>query len=409
MSWLKYALSKHEVEQHGLERDRMHDSIKYNAAVDSLAQQKELIRYLSRYIEAEMHVNRDVVRQNVALVREIERMADVIQKKSTLVKKGQGMLDSLMKEIDIKDNVLRSTQNQLLLAQSRYDEKVMESHQQGPAVDPVFESLMNEYGLTKSEIVSNVKEYMSMDHKALQGHEKKAVSLEKKIASLEKKTVSLEKKVSSLQNTCKEEEKKRKQAEKTVKDQKKQLDVKDARIKMLEDSLKAQEEMTPAAPRAVTRAMEAVGNIMAELGGMTPSTDIKNTPKPSGTRAKRLSCEGSMMSASAESTGRGSVSKRRLTATLAKSTEEENRSVSNRAEPSHEADVSIWNPDSDKNLSDKENPSKMLSCDGKKSASIVPGGLSKRKLLSVSSHTRKQPLMGVTKRNTGFSIPKLNQ
>ncbi len=394
ISWLNYALSKLEVDQHGLERDRMHDSIKYNAAVDSLAQQKEFIRHLSKYIDAERHVNRDVVRQNVALVRTIEHMADVIQKKSSQVKKSQGMLDCLMKEIDIKDNVLRSTQNQLLLAQSRYDEKVMESHQQqAPAVDPVFQSLMKEYGLTKTEVVSNVKEYLSMDHKALQGQEKKVASLEKK--------------VSSLQNTCKEEEKKRKQAEKTVKDQKKQLDAKDARIKMLEDSLKAQEEMTPAAPRAVTRAMEAVGNIMAELGGITPSTNGKNTPKPPHSRLKRHSEEGSLMSASAESTGRGSVSKRRLTVARSTGKEEKHSSGSlvNKAEPSHEADVSIWNPDSDKNLSDKENPSKMLSFDGKKSA----GGVSKRKLLSVSSHNRKQPLMGVTKKNTGFSIPKLNQ
>jgi len=377
----------------------MHDSIKYNAAVDSLAQQKEMIRHLSKYIEAERYVNRDVVRQNVALVREIEHLSEIIQKKSSQLNKSRGMLNSLMKEIDIKDDVLRSTQNQLLLSQSRYDEKVMESTR-APAPDPVFESLMEEHGLTKGEIVSHIKEYMATDWKAMHGQEKKVASFEKKVASLEKK-------VSTLQNSYKEEERKRKEAEKTVKDQKKQLDAKDVRIKMLEDSLRAQEEMTPAAPRSVTRAMEAVGNIMVELAGGTSSADVGNTPRVPRSGLKRHSGEGSLMSAS-ESTGRGSASKRRIMATVA---EKQNVSAdtTNKAEPSHEADVSIWNPDSDKNPSDKENPSKMLSFDGKKSSSIVAGGVSKRKLLSVTSHNRKQPLMGVTKKNTGFSIPKLNQ
>lgn len=368
----------------------MHHNIKYNAAVDSLAQQKEMIRHLSTYIEAERHVNRDVVHQNMVLMREVGHMADVIQKKSNQLKKGRSMLESLMKEIDIKDDVLRSTQNQLLLLQSRYDEKMMESNQ-APVVDSVFESLMKEYKLTKDEVVSYVKAYAAMDHAALKGQEKKVASLEKKVVT--------------LQNSCKEQEKKRKQAEKTVKDQKKQLDAKLKRIKALEDSLKAHEEMTPSAPRAVTRAMEAVGNIMAELGGATPSADVRHTPMSMKSGLKRQSLEGSMVSAS-ESTGRGSVSRTRVAKRMA-TAEKQSRPQVTAPEPSNEADVSIWNPDSDKNHSDKENPSKMLSfaSDGTKS---ILGGASKRKLLTVSSHNRKQPLMGVTKKNTAFSIPKLN-
>lgn len=379
-SWLKFALSKCDVDQHGLERDRMHDRIKYNAAVDSISQQKELIRHLSRYIEAERHVNRDVMKQNMVLLREAEHMTRVIQKKSSQLKKGKNMLQNLMKEIDIKNDVIRSTQNQLLLAQSRYDEKVMES-KQAPAADmSIIESLMAEHGLTKEKVVSYVKEYIGMDHKDIlaQGN----------------KVASLEKKVSTLQNSCKEQEKKRKQAEKTVKSQKKELEAKEKRIKTLEDSLKAHEGMTPAAPRAVTRAMEAVGNIMAELGGVTPSTDGKHTARK---EVERRGESGGMISPS-ESTGRGSVSTKKRTQHAKYET----------VEPSNEADVSIWNPDSD-----KENPTKMLSfaSDGIKPASMMIGGAapgSKRKLLSVSSHNRKQPLMGVTKKNTGFTIPKLN-
>lgn len=379
----------------------MHDSIKYNAAVDSLAQQKQLIRHLTRYIDAERHVNRDVVGQNIVLMREIEHMADVIQKKSNQLKKGRSMLQSLMKEIDIKDDVLRSTQNQLLLTQSRYDEQMMQSQQtSGAASNGAFlESLMKEHGLTKEQIISYVKEYKEMDHNAIRAQDKKVASLEKKVVT--------------LQNTCKEQERKRKQAEKTVKQQQKELDAKEKRIKTLEDSLKMQEEMTPSAPKAVTRAMEAVGNIMAELGGTSPSiVDAKNSPNVIDNL--RIDTGDTSMVSASESTGRGSVSRRTIADKMgACATHEKQSRPAATAEPSNEADVSIWNPDSDKLNSDKENPSKVLSftTDGKKATSTMPskGIGTKRKLLSVSSHNRNQPLMGVTKKNTGFSIPKLNQ
>ena len=408
-AWLRFELSKHDVAQHGLERDKMHDNIKYNAAVDSLSQQKELIRQLLKYVSAERLVNRDVVAQNAVLIRELKALADVANRKSSQLKKARGVVDSLIKEMGVKDEMIRSSQNQLLLTKSQYDERIQrmdnELYRKSNEDGEFFEGLMKEYGVSRDDIVERVKEFKGS------GAQEKAIK-------------DLEKKLSTLQNKYQEQEKKRKNAEKTVKEQKKEITEKTKRIKSLEESLKIHEQMTPAAPKSVKRAMNAVENIMGQLGTSPVVGD--STPK---VPAKMKIDSDSNMSA-VMSTGQGSVSKRSAGKRAAEpKLGSSNKTQRTEVSPSVHGDVSIWNPDSEKFSSEKENaslamnPSKALSFAVKELSSATgghsvlnkkkgvvktenPPGGSKRKLLSVSAHNRNQPMLQPSSKKT-FSIPKL--
>ena len=408
-AWLRFELSKHDVAQHGLERDKMHDNIKYNAAVDSLSQQKELIRQLLKYVSAERHVNRDVVAQNAVLMRELKTLADVVNKKSSQLKKARCMVDSLMKEMGVKDEMIRSSQNQLLLTKSQYDERIQrmdnELYRKSNEDGQFFEGLMKEYGVSRDDIVERVKEFNG------KGAQDKTIK-------------DLEKKLSTLQNKYQEQEKKRKDAQKTVKEQKKEITAKTKQIKSLEESLKIHEQMTPAAPKSVKRAMNAVENIMGQLG----TSPVVGDSTPKVPAEIKIDSDGNMsavMSIEKGSVSKTSAGKRIVERKLGSSNKMQRTEVS----PSVHGDVSIWNPDSEKFSSEKENaslamnPSKALSFAAKELSSATVGqsmmnkkkgivktenaGGSKRKLLSVSAHNRNQPMLQPSNNKT-FSIPKLH-
>ena len=408
-AWLRFELSKHDVAQHGLERDKMHDNIKYNAAVDSLSQQKELIRQLLKYLSAERHVNRDVVAQNAVLMRELKTLADVVNRKSSQLKKARGMVDSLMKEMGVKDEMIRSSQNQLLLTKSQYDERIQrmdnELYRKSNEDGQFFEGLMKEYGVSRDDIVERVKEFNG------KGAQDKTIK-------------DLEKKLSTLQNKYQEQEKKRKDAQKTVKEQKKEITAKTKQIKSLEESLKIHEQMTPAAPKSVKRAMNAVENIMGQLG----TSPVVGDSTPKVPAEIKIDSDGNMsavMSIEKGSVSKTSAGKRTVERKLGSSNKMQRTEVS----PSVHGDVSIWNPDSEKFSSEKENaslamnPSKALSFAAKELSSATVGqsmmnkkkgivktenaGGSKRKLLSVSAHNRNQPMLQPSNNKT-FSIPKLH-
>ncbi len=106
-AWLRFLVSKYEVAQHGMERDKMHDNIKYNAAVDSLSQQKELIGQLMRYMAADRQVSRSIAGQNAVLLKELHRMMDVARSTSGRLSKARHMVDGLKKELGMKDDMLQ--------------------------------------------------------------------------------------------------------------------------------------------------------------------------------------------------------------------------------------------------------------------------------------------------------------
>ena len=185
-------------------------------------------------------------------------------------------------------------------------------------------------------------------------------------------------------------------------EQKKDITAKSKRITSLEESLKAQAQMTPSAPKAVTHAMQAVGNLVDQLGASPMSGASKSMGK-------------------ANTDSRGSRNKRKK------------RRMSNAVTNRTTDDVvSHWNPDAP---SDKENapqvlrdPSKALSFattanddtkpkNNTKKGVVASSGVSapqpKRRLLSVTTHhqnktntTGAQPRF---KQGGGFSIPKLSQ
>ena len=377
-------MSKYEVAQHGMERDKMHDNIKYNAAVDSLSQQKELIGQLMRYMAADRQVSRSIAGQNAVLLKELHRMMDVARSTSGRLSKARHMVDGLKKELGMKDDMLHQLQNQMMLTRTQYDERMhlldsdlrrAQSRVNEPHSDTTFlDTMMKECGVSsKDEVVTRVKGYEG-----------------------------LEKEVARLKKACQEQEKKRKEAEKTVKEQKKDITAKSKRITSLEESLKAQAQMTPSAPKAVTHAMQAVGNLVDQLGASPMSGASK-----------------SMGKANTDSIGsRNKRKKRRMS-----------NAVTNRTTDDV---VSHWNPDAP---SDKENapqvlrdPSKALSFatttnddtkpkNNTKKGVVASSGVSapqpKRRLLSVTTHhqnktntTGAQPRF---KQGGGFSIPKLSQ
>lgn len=391
-AWLRFLVSKYEVAQHGMERDKMHDNIKYNAAVDSLSQQKELIGQLMRYMAADRQVGRCIAGQNAVLLKELHRMMDLARSTSGRLSKARHMVESLKKELGMKDDMLHQLQNQMMLTRTQYDERMhlldsdlrrAQSRANEPHSDTTFlDTMMKECGVSsKDEVVKRVKGYEG-----------------------------LEKEVARLKKACQEQEKKRKEAEKTVKEQKKDITAKSKRITSLEESLKAQTQMTPSAPRAVTHAMQAVGNLVDQLGASPMSGASKSLADTEsiGSRNKRR--------------------KRRMSNTVTKRDDND--------------DVSHWNPDSSAAPSDKENapqvlrdPSKALSfatrandnttTENKKNTITQKGvvassGISgaappqpKRRLLSVTTHHQNKNNTGAQqprlKQGSGFSIPKLSQ
>ncbi|KAI8100686.1 hypothetical protein M9434_005077 [Picochlorum sp. BPE23] len=389
-AWLKFLVSKYEVAQHGMERDKMHDNIKYNAAVDSLSQQKELIGQLMRYMAADREVGRCIAGQNAVLLKELHRMMDVARSTCGRLSKSRHMVESLKKELGMKDDMLHQLQNQMMLTRTQYDERMhlldsdlrrAQSRANEPHSDTTFlDTMMKECGVSsKDEVVKRVKGYEG-----------------------------LEKEVARLKKACQEQEKKRKEAEKAVKEQKKDITAKSKRITSLEESLKAQTQMTPSAPKAVTHAMQAVGNLVDQLGASPMSGASKSfaDTESIGSRNKRRR-------------------KRRISNSVTKKDGDD--------------DVSHWNPDSSAAPSDKENapqilrdPSKALSFATRpndnttteknkitKKGVVASSGVSaaaapqpKRRLLSVTTHHQNKNNTGALPRlkpGSGFSIPKLSQ
>eukprot|EP00889_Picochlorum_renovo_P003394 jgi/Picre1/30424/NNA_005788.t1 len=141
----------------------------------------------------------------------------------------------LKKELGMKDDMLHQLQNQMMLTRTQYDERM---------------HLLD----------SDLRRAQS---RANEPHKGEGVE-------------GLEKEVARLKKACQEQEKKRKEAEKTVKEQKKDITAKSKRITSLEESLKAQTQMTPSAPKAVTHAMQAVGNLVDQLGASPMSGASKS-------------------------------------------------------------------------------------------------------------------------------------
>eukprot|EP00890_Picochlorum_soloecismus_P006099 jgi/Picsp_1/6490/NSC_03834-R1_---NA--- len=395
---LKNIISKYEVEQHGLQRDVMHEHIKYNAAADSSVQQKAIIRQLARYLGADTNLGRDVIQQNIILWQEVEKLMATNTSLSVKLGKLQQLLQAVLKDLRTKELHLEQAENDVKSLHQSYVKKIRtmqesltrkqdeasKMHGEAAQVNrrgKLLESLMHEYDLSETQVQDKIR-----------NDSKKISRMKATIEALEGELESFRSHRSGHINAKLDAEAKIQELEKALKS-------KSRRIQTLEEALTNQNQLTPSGPRAVGTALDTVGNLVSQLAG-SPGL---NDPSKSVEKTARLSSrfDASRQSPLCPDGGPGGDSNARAVAWQGVS------------EGEGKENVGKLGKDPQKAIESAKYATKVTDIpkDGRKPMAPVQKANigSKRKLLSVSSIQRPNMPQSSKMLNPPFKLPKLQK
>lgn len=394
---LKYIVSKYEVEQHGLQRDVMHEHIKYNAAADSSVQQKAIIRQLASYLGADTALNRDIVQQNRVLWQEVEKLMATNTSLSVKLGKMQQLLQAVLKDLRTKElhleqaekdtktlhqsyvKKIRSMQESLTRRQdeaSRMHGEVVEVNRRGK----LLESLMHEYGLSETQLQEKLR------------------NDSKKISRMKATIEALEGELEGFRSHRSEHIHAKLDAEAKIQELEKVLKSKSKRIQSLEEALASQNQLTPSGPRAVGTALDTVGNLVSQLAGSPGLNDLSKIVEKSPKLSSRF--DASRQSPLGPDGGPGGDFNARAVAWQGVSEEGKENLGKLGKDPQKALESAKY-----------ATKSKDIPQDGRKPMAPVQKGNigSKRKLLSVSSSIQRPTMPSSKMLNPPFKLPKLQK
>jgi len=394
---LKYVISKYEVDQHGLQRDVMHEHIKYNAAADSSVQQKTIIRHLARYLCADTSLSRDVVQQNIILWQEVEKLMATNASMSVKLGKLQQLLQAVLKDLRTKELDLEQAENDVKSLQQTYMKKLRSmqdsltekedeaSKMHGEVAEvnrrgKLLGRLMNEYDLSETQVQDKIR------------------SDSKKISRMKATIEALEGELESFRSHRSEHIDAKLDAEAKTQELEKALQSKSRRIQSLEEALKNQSQLTPSGPRAVGTALDTVGNLVSQLAGSPTLNELNKSVEKTTKISSRF--DASRQSPLGPDGGPGDGSNARAVAWQGISEGEGKENVGKLSKDPHKALESA-------KYATKVNDTPKD--DRKPMAPVQKGNIgSKRKLLSVSSSMQRQAIPQSSKMlNPPFKLPKL--
>lgn len=396
---LKYIISKYEVEQHGLQRDVMHEHIKYNAAADSSVQQKAIIRQLARYLGADTNLNRDVIQQNTVLWQEVEKLMATNTSLSVKLGKMQQLLQAVLKDLRTKELHLEQAENDAKSLHQSYVKKIRSmqesltrkqdeaSKMHGEVAEvnrrgKLLESLMHEYDLSETQLQEKLR------------------NDSRKISRMKATIEALEGELESFRSHRSEHINAKLDAEAKIQELEKALKSKSRRIQSLEEALANQNQLTPSGPRAVGTALDTVGNLVSQLAGSPSLNDLSKSVEKNAKLSSRF--DASRQSPLGPHGGTGSDSNNATAVAWQGVSEEEGKE-----------NVGKLGKDPQKALESAKyiiKPNDIPKGGRKPMAPVQKGNIgSKRKLLSVSSGIQR-PTMPTSKiLNPPFKLPKLQK
>jgi hypothetical protein len=403
---LQLHLADAQVRFHSLQMSELSNTLQLQAANDSLKHLREINLSLKRYLSVERKMGRDLMAENAVLKGELEVFAETFGKQAAMLEERQEVIDGLHEKVHGMEVALKTTEGRLaekerMRAESEAGAAVREMEKQmEQQMERQLEQQMERDVEAKSDKASSRNSLDSLVKKGGFASEKELVAYVKAREAQGRLIERLEKRVKEAEQEKKEEEKRRKQAEKKVREQKKEIDT------LTKVSTKA----STSRRKADTENNEEA--ILADDGRgkkkMVKRRVVTNTSSDPSSAKKQHG--GDTLVPAAQET---------IDVDIAGTD-----------------DASVWNPDSAREShqetadrvepfsDDKENPK-----GGLEKASVGgPGALqsshashsqkttgTKRKLLSISRQNMSllQPggpsMLGITKKSSGFSIPKLNQ
>lgn len=410
-SALKFLLSKLEVEHNGTQRDIMHEHIKYNAAADTCAQQKVLIRSLQTYLAADISMGKYILEENGILHEQLQRVLEADNDKTRYVDQLRASLFRLLEEIEKKDMLFSESEESYKSMKRMYEGKISEltgaladatakrrvrkGHMDPAEAEELLTAVLNHIGLHSSKVkrYGMKPELLKEDLEMLKSLESKLNEVDKSCNKYKRQKESLEDEVGSLRH---------------------QLNLKLKRIETLEEALAQQTQMTPSGHRDVRSAMNVIANLVSDLDG-SPQLDHKDRQALHlNLSAKKDNKTNALIKLSPSGSERGGSDLMTQKASVLDEIARERLNDEEEDKESRENVKLALEVDPDRGLKSTHTRTVLKDFNGtavrQDKASEKPV-ISKRKLLSVSSKNggkRKSMLPATKLLNASFKVPKLH-